>query len=210
MDTLQVTNTVILTLNSYSAADLPCDYVDDVAIGIPVGQYVMPVTQRNTINNLPNIGTNGQPIPYGVADAGVAIDFPFFPGYWMYQNVDDLGENTGRLYGMNTGLVNTSYKIIRGRGQIQFSEQFPSPTAILEYISDGQCVDNATKIDIRSQATIEAYSIWKNSRNKDNYQSPEAITFGREWRKLRARLSDVTLADVRQAMLKAYGQYPKN
>lgn len=205
-DTLKNTNTVQLNLNSYFAVDLPCDFVGLITLGVPAGQFVMPVTQRNTINNLTNTGANGQPIPFGkdTSGLGVPLDFPFYPGFFLFTNVDDLGENLGRLYGLNTGLVNTSYKLVPSRNQIQFSEDFPSPTVILEYHSDGQCVDNMSKIDIRAQAMIEAYSIWKNSPNRDNMQSPEGRTFGHEWRLCRARLQNIGLEDIRQSILKGY------
>jgi hypothetical protein len=210
-DTLQVTSTQLFDLNSYFAVDIPCDATDIIAVGIPFGQFVMPVTQRNTINNLTNAGPNGAPIPYGMPqNANNNQSLTFDAGYFVFQNINDLGENLGRLYGVNTGLVSTSYKIIRGRNQIQFSENFPSANVVIEWIDDGQCIDNASKIDLRAQSTIEAYSVWKMSKNRDDTRSPEAVSFGKEWRKTRSRISGTSLEDIRQCILRNYNGSPKN
>lgn len=208
MDTLQITNTVKLNLNSYYAVDLPCDFVQSVLIGIERGQFVQPVTQREGINNLNNLDTQGNPIPYKNNALPVQTDGFFFPGYWLYPAIDDLGENLGKMYGINTGLVSTSYKIIPGRNQIQFSEDFPSASIVLEYLPNGENVDNATKVDTRAIQTIQSYIDWQwkiHSRKSTPYEIESAKKiYGNDWRKLRSRISSVTLQDIRQSLLKSY------
>lgn len=210
-DTLYYTKTVTLTLDSYFAADLPCDFESDVLVGIPRGQFVQPVTQRNSINNLTNTNSTGNPIPYGTAGPGNNPDnFPFFPGFLLFSNVDDIGEPTGRLFGANTGYVNTSYKIIPGRNQIQFSEQFPSTTAVLEYIANSESADNLSRVDARAFGTVQAYIDWmwkKHSRRSTGYEIQESKDFfGNEWRRLRAQIANVSLQDIRQSVFKNYNQ----
>lgn len=202
-DSLRIVNTVELTLTDYYAADLPCDYVDWTKIGLKMGQFVQPITQRGSINRLHNYNAQGQIIPYQDPNT-YNMDFPFWPGYWMFQNIDDLGENLGRLYGFNTGLVPDGFKILPERNQIQFLETSRDTTYVLEYISDGQTSDNATQVDQYAWSTIQAYIDWKRTPNASNDHSPEAYNYKNQRRLLRARMSEVTLYDIRQTLYKNY------
>lgn len=208
-DTLRIVNTVTLQHNSYYACDLPCDFVDWTKVGIKQGQFIQPITQRESINNLNNYTTTGEVIPYGGTNT-VNMDFPFWPGYWMFQNVDDLGENLGRLYGYNTGIANDGFKIIWNRGQIQLTESFDTCVIVLEYISDGQTVDNASQVDPYAQAAIESYINWKRSPNADIDRSPEGVSFVNQRRILRARKDELTPWDIRQIMYRNYKGSIKN
>lgn len=208
-DTLRVVNTVELTLNDYYAVDLPCDYVDWTKVGIKMGQFVQPITQRDTINRLRNQDSQGDYTTY-TDPATVNSQYPFWPWFWMFQNMDDLGENTGRLYGFDTGVASDGFKVIKERRQIQFTESMDCDTIVLEYISDGQTSDNATQIDPYAQACIEAFINWKRSANADIDRSPEARTFYNQRRVLRARMSQVTLWDIRQILYKNYRASIKN
>jgi len=202
-DSLRIVNTVELTLTDYFAADLPCDYVDWIKIGIKMGQFVQPITQRDSINRLHAFNNEGQIVTY--ADpATVNMDFPFWPGYWMFQNIDDLGENLGRLYGFNTGVVPDGFKILKERNQIQFTETMRTVNVVLEYISDGQTSDNASQIDEYAWSTIEAFINWKRSQNGDNERSPEGQLYKNQRRVLRARMNQLTVYDIRQILFKNY------
>lgn len=203
LDSLRIINTVELTLNDYYAADLPCDYIDWTKVGIKMGQFVQPITQRDSINRLRNQDSQGNYITYQ-DPASFNIDFPFWPGYWMFQNIDDLGENLGRLYGFNAGLVPDGFKVLKERNQIQFLETARDTTYVLEYISDGQTSDNASQVDQYAWSCIEAYINWKRSPNADNDHSPEAYNYKNQRRTLRARMSEVTLYDIRQILFRNY------
>lgn len=202
-DSLRIINTVELTLNDYYAADLPCDYIDWTKVGLKIGQFVQPITQRESINRLRNQDSQGNYIPYQ-DPATYNMDFPFWPGYWMFQNVDDLGENIGRMFGWNTGLVPDGFKILKERNQIQFLETARTSTYVLEYISDGQTSDNASQVDQYAWSTIEGFINWKRSPNADNDHSPEAYNYKNLRRQLRARMSELTLYDIRQIMYRNY------
>lgn len=203
-DSLMIINSVELTVDHTGyLADLPCDYVDWTKVGIKQGQFVQPVTQRDSINRLHNYNTTGDVINFGDQNS-VNMDFPFWPGYWMFQNIDDLGENLGRLYGYNTGIANDGFKIIPERGQIQLTESFNESTIVLEYISNGQTSDNATQIDPYAQSAIEAYVNWKRSPNADIDRSPEGMSFYNRRRQLRSRMNGVTPWDIRQILYHNY------
>lgn len=203
-DSLRVINTVELELTDYYAADLPCDYIDWTKVGIKMGQLVQPITQRESINRLHNYSSQGAIIPYTDPAPFTNMEFPFWPGFWMFQNIDDLGENLGRLYGYNAGLVPDGFKVFNERNQIQFLETSRDTTYVMEYISDGQTSDNATQVDQYAWTTIEGFINWKRSPNADNDHSPEAYNYKNLRRQLRARMSEVTLIDIRQILYRNY------
>jgi hypothetical protein len=211
-DTLKVVNSVTLTINcNGNYATLPADYVDYTLIGIPKGQFIQPAVNRDSITRLPNYNTTGQIIDYGIPEN--SIDFPFFPGFFMFQTIDDLGENVGRLYGYNTGYLANSYSVIKERGVIQFDENFPSPTCALQYIGNGQSANSATQIDPLAQACVEAFADhqWELHKIKAQIGMIELKEreFGKQWRLLRARLGGYTVDDIRQALKRGYTLAPK-
>lgn len=208
-DTLRIINTVELELNDYYAVDLPCDYVDWTKVGVKTGQFVRPITQRDSINRSRAQDSQGNYTTYTDPDTANQ-DFPFWPGFWWFNNIDDLGENTGRLYGFDTGVPNDGFKVIKERRQIQFTESMETSTVVLEYISDGQTSDNATQIDPYAQNAIEAFINWKRSPNADIDRSPEARSYFNQRRILRARMSQLTLADIRQILYRNYRASIKN
>lgn len=209
-DSLRVVNTTTLAINEDGYyADLPCDYVDWTKVGFKAGQFVSPITQRDTINRLHNYTSQGAITNYG-DPATSNLDFPFWPGYWMFQNIDDLGENIGRLYGYNTGISENGFKIMPERGQIQFTESIQSTVIVLEYISDGQTNDNASQVDPYAQACIEAYVRWRTSRNSDIDRSPEGVAYVNARRIFRARKDELTLVQLRQILFSNYKMSQKN
>jgi len=132
IDTLKVINYVELTLNDYYAADLPVDFVDDVGVGIQVGQFLQPISKRDNITNLRNVDTDGSFIPF--TDSGTTNGDTFFGfnGNWLWWwNINDFGEPTGRYFGANGGANSNGYKIIKERRQIQFTETFTSANDVL-------------------------------------------------------------------------------
>lgn len=213
-DSMQAISTVTLSIDQRNfAANLPCDYIDWIKVGVPQGQFVQPLVQRQSINRLTNYTTLGQPVTYGDAQT-VNLDFPFWPGYWMFQNVDDLGENVGRLFGYNTAFTNNFFKVIPERGQIQFAETLEQTTCVLEYIGSGMTTSNSTKIDPLAQAAVEAYMDWKyklHSRRFNGNDIEEAFRlYTIELRRYRARKDELTPWDIRQAVYRSYMGAPKN
>jgi hypothetical protein len=204
-DSLKVINTVELTLNPYFAIDLPSDYSTWVSLSEKQGQFLRPITQRQTINPLPNVDQFGNPIPYGdpATKPDTAFSFWGWPGYFILWNVNDLGEPLGRMYGYNSGITD-GFIEVPGRNQIQFTERPFFTSVVLQYISDGQSSNAATQVDPYAGMTILSYINWKRSRNANNGKSPEGMLFGNELRKLRARKDDLTVPDLRRVLQKAY------
>lgn len=205
IDTLKVVNYVELTLNSYFASDLPGDFVDDIGVGIAVGQYLQPISKRDNITQLRNVNSAGAFVPFtDTNNTSADTFFGFNSNFTWFWNINDFGEPTGRMFGANGGANSNGYQIFKQRRQIQFTETFTSPTAVLMYISDGQRADNATQVDTMALKTIEAYQDWKASPNYANKDAPEARTYYNERRHLVSRLSELTVADIKQVFHRAY------
>lgn len=207
-DTLQNVNTVNLTLSDSGSADLPCDYVDFVKVGVPYSQYVRPLVQKDSINRLQNKDTSGNPIPYSNAIDVTYGDTVSVPPFFESDYINDNGEPLGRLFGFNAGWIQDGFKILRERGQIQVDQQLCATSTYLEYISDGQCSDNATKVHPYAQKTIEAYILWQFKQHSRAYGSQERELakneFSTQRRILRARMNGLTAQDIKRIVRKSY------
>lgn len=205
-DTLQLINAVNLKLNSYNAADLPMDFMDDLAVCIPVDNMLSPVPKNDSINPIRiHDTTMGQFVPYTNIEDSSERTFFGFPGSWdWFWNVSDWGEPTGRYFGSNGGEHQNGYKVIKSRRQIQFTETFSSDNATLLYISNGQHIDNATQVDWMAHEAIQDYCEWKRSPNHAIKDSYEAATWYNSRRILRANLNPLTAVDIKNIFRSNY------
>lgn len=212
-DTLKIVNTVSLPVNEYGGVDLPPDFVDDVAVCLPSGIALQPLPHQENINpiRVHNSTSGAFQVP-GVSSNRSGTDDSFFwgsAGWLWYWNVNDFGEPTGRFFGA-TGGTQRGYKVIKERRQIQMSFDYSGQSIVLQYISDGQSIDNATQIDTQAIQTIRAWQEWKFSKNSNNDFSPEGISFWNRKKSLRARLSGMSLVDVKNALRNGYTAAVKN
>jgi len=217
-DTLKIVNTISLPVDKYGAVDLPDDFVDDVAVCLPGGAVLQPLPHQNWINPVrvhnPTTGEYKQQVPntaQGYNKAGVDDSFFWGSAGWLwYWNVNDFGEPTGRFFG-STGGTNRGYKVIKERRQIQMTYDYTGDSIILQYISDGQSISNATQIDAQAIQCIRAWQEWKsNKKSSNNDYSPEAVSFYNRKKQLRSRLSGLTLVDVKNALRQGYTGTVKN
>lgn len=220
-DTLKIVNTVQLPVNDYGAVDLPDDFVDDVSVGyfgngvlqpLPHQDFISPLRQWSTTTGQftqPQIPTNGVvPNNYNNVNSGSDLFLGGLGIFWFW-NVSDFGEPTGRFFGA-TGGTQFGYKVIKERRQIQMSVGYERTSIVLQYISDGQSVDSATQIDTQAIQCIRAWQEWKRSPNANNEYSQEAISFWNRKKNLRARLSGMTLIDVKNVLRNGYTASMKN
>jgi hypothetical protein len=186
IDTLKVINTVKLPVNSYYAVDIPVDAMDILGVSIPAGQRLQPVMMDSSITPLRNVDSDGDFAPYGTTSDSEDSDdtFSFAGGWTWFWNVSDWGEPTGRYFGASGGAKLNGYTVVKERRQIQLTETFTSDEIVVMYLSDGQSIDNASKVDILAWATIEAYINWKRSPRADNEFSPEGSAFYNQRRRL--------------------------
>jgi hypothetical protein len=213
IDTLKVINTVRLPINSYFAVDLPDDFVDDIGVSVPSGSFLRPVPKNNNINPLRIINSEtGQFIPYKDRKSSLEKEtvYGINPSWLWYWNVNDYGEPTGRFYGARGGERANGYKVIKERNQIQLTESFAGESIVLMYISDGQSLDSATKIDMMAFSCIQAYIDWKTSDSAGIRDSYQARTYFAEKRQLRAKLNELTLIDIKNIIRNNYMAAIKN
>lgn len=205
-DTLQIINSVRLKINDYRAADLPGDFMDDVAVCIPTGGELMPIPHSTNLNPIRiHSTTSGQFVPYPDAEEAEDQTFYGFPAGWMwFWNVSDWGEPTGRYFGATGGDYQNGYQVFKQRRQIQFTGTFPTDNVVLLYISNGQSIDNASQVDWQAHSAIQSFCEWKRSPNADIKDSYEAMTYYNEKRLLRAALNPLTCTDIRNILHKAY------
>jgi hypothetical protein len=212
-DTLKIVNTVQLPVNEYGAVDLPEDFVDDVAVCLPGGAVMQPLPHQDWIS--PMRFVNPQTSQYEMAtyntnSAGADSNFFWGSAGWLwYWNVNDFGEPTGRFFGARGG-TQRGYKVVKERRQIQMTPDYSGYSIVLQYISDGQSINNATQIDTQAIQAIRAWQEWKKSPNANNEYSPEAMSFWNRKKTLRARLSGMSLVDVKNALRQGFTASVKN
>lgn len=202
-DTLGNVKTVKLEINQeYKSATLPCDFMDWCKIGVASGQFIKPLTERQGITRLNNTNaTTGDKTLFGSVETGDNAIF----GWSRHVTYNDKWENVGRLYG-KTSNSGAAFKVIKEREEIQFDEQLSDTHIVLEYISDGSEIDNATQITPYARATIEAYMDWKHKETHRSYSEGQRERakqhYNYQHRLLRGRLNTMTINDLRAIIQK--------
>lgn len=205
-DSLQIINSADCAINSYGAIDFPSDFMDDIGVSLPFGGQLQPIPKNDTINRIRIHDTEtGQFTPYLNNNINTPANtiFGYAPGAVWFWNINDWGEPTGRYFGANGGSI-SGYKVIKERRQIQLIGLPDTEHVILSYISNGQNIDNATQVDWRAFAAIQAYSGWKSSPNRDIKDSYEAATYYNERRLMRAQFDDLTTVDIKNILRSNY------
>lgn len=205
-DSLYIVNTLSLPIGDYGEIDLPGDFVDDVCLCLGNGGMLRPIPKNDMINPLRFHDSTGDYVkpPNNSLYRDYGYQFGFGPNWSFYWNINDYGEATGRFFGARGASDRIGYKVIRERRQIQVTAACTGGEAVLMYISDGQRADNATQIDVEAFSTIQAWINWKRSPNADNPMSPEASSFNRAKRLLRARKDELTPVDVINIVRRSY------
>lgn len=215
-DTLRVINTEKLTVNSYKAVTIPCSYVDFISIGVPFGQYVQPLVASNSINRLPYYAPNGEITTYpdvfqsqenvlgNTGNVPLLNGFGFLSYNWVTWN--DYNESLGRTYGLGDFPGANGFKIIPERNIIQLDDQSCASHIILEFISDGQDCNAATRVNSYSQACIEHYIVFAMKKFGRQYSMGEVQEAERRYynqvKILRGRMNDATISDIKNIIRK--------
>lgn len=209
MDIIGNPITVKLKLNSYGAANLPCNFLDWIRVGVPVGQYVKPISQKDSISRLKNIDENGVPIPYPM----VNDIYPYLTEDYLIL-VNRQGEVMGGVFGWGNGSGRFGFKIIKERNQIQVDSNFPCKYVEIEYISDG--LDDCgcdTMVDLYAYDTIRTYVIWQYYLNNKKLMAAAPQwerQFSNAIRILRGRKNNISVADILSVLRKNYKAVIKN
>lgn len=199
-DTLKSIKTVKLPINEYRAVQVPCDFMDIVQIGIPHGQFVKPLSKRPGLTKLNNFDSEGNKVKYGEGGGADNLFFDglFFNGYTQIYNYQ--GEFTGRLFGAGSGDNPFTYTFVPERKEIQLHESLVANDIILQYITDGTDIDNATMITPYAKAAIEAYIEWQLKEHNRSVSLGEKDRARQLWMKqhsiLRGRMNPITKQEI--------------
>jgi hypothetical protein len=135
-----------------------------------------------------------------------------WPWYGFTVQWNDRLEYTGKNYGARVDRTDT-FSIIPERNEIQLHNDIDATSIILEYISDGSEIDNATQITPYAKSTLEAYMNWKHKENGRSYGEGERLRAQREFdhqhRILRARINPLTIQDFKAAIYRNTSGAPK-
>lgn len=206
-DHLRNVKTVKLTINSYKAVAIPCDYVDWVRVGVVANDKVKALVQSSNINRLNNFDTSGNKVKWPIDESTVSID-----DFYMWRT--DIYEYTGGFYNHRPDLSSTFFKVLPERGEIQLESNNGDTEIILEYISDGLDADAATKVDPYATDAIKTYVMWQVELNNRQYSKGDADYRKRlhdaAVRKLRARKNPLSKEDILNAVRKGYSATYKN
>jgi hypothetical protein len=148
-------------------------------------------------------------VPFPPVGANFVSSWPWY-GFTVQWN--DRLEYTGKNYGARVDRTDT-FSIIPERNEIQLHNDIKATSIILEYISDGSEIDNATQITPYAKSTLEAYMNWKHKENGRSYGEGERLRAQREFdhqhRILRARINPLTIQDFKAAIYRNTSGAPK-
>ena len=199
MVSLRLVKPVELTVNSYGAITLPCDYLMWVKVGLPNGQFVRPLEQRDGLNRINNVVDNVK-VPHNnslTSDAYYSVRL--LSNFFWYENTDKYGENLGRQFSGVPDGTNT-FKVLLERNEIQLDERYSGDTVILEYIASQDNPTAAAKVNPIVLFAAKAYIDWQlkfNNRNVPMQDKQEAERhYWRELRRARSNLFDYSLTDI--------------
>lgn len=197
-DTLKIINSANLPVDATGAIDLPGDFMDDLAVCVPVGDSLQRLPKQDWITPLRvHNETTGvfEPHPNTLLGDN-ENNLIYYPGSWFW-NVNDYGEPTGRYFGAPGG-TSSGYQLFKERRQIQLTGDFISSDSnvVLLYISDGQSVDNASQVDMMAFSCVQRYIDWMSSPNAGIVRSPQGMSYYNERRLLRSNLNDMTRTDI--------------
>lgn len=211
-DVLKIVNAANLVPDATGSIVLPDDFVEDIAVTLPLSQQLRPLPKQDWITPLRiHDATTGQFATYSDQNTSVISNFcgwPFVGAMWFW-NFNSFGEPTGGFYGAQGG-TNSGYQVFKNQRRIQLSEDLIGSSVVLLYVGDGSSIDNATQIDPQAWMTINTFIEWKRSPNRNNKDSAEGRNFYNERRKLVARLDDLTPTDIRNIAHQAYTATIKN
>lgn len=214
-DGLTPPNTVILQLDEFGAATLPCDYQDWTKVGIRIGEVVRPLVHSNSLMRIPKIDSSGNQVPYiSTSNEYRNYAWGYLPGMYFSTNVvNDYGEYTARNYGAGAGYETDVFTIIPERNIIQCSEYYKCKIIVLEYISTCEQSISTVGIDPNAEECIKAYIIFDMTRNKRGASLGEIQMAENEYikqrKRFRARKNTLDIEVMRRLIQRAYYESPK-
>lgn len=212
-DVIQNVKSVRLTVNSYGACTLPCDFVDYIRVGVENGEYITPFGEKDSFNRLNKYDSNGNKVKYGDIEASSGILPADWEGFWYTNYTNDKGEHLGRIFN-NFSTFRDSFQVVRERNEIQLDVSYTGSTITMDYITDGLTSDSTTAIHPYAHDCIVAYIFWKMKEHGRQYNMSERELakgeFYNQLRLLKGRMNNIDINMIRRSLAKGYGPVIKN
>jgi hypothetical protein len=193
-----VVNSKMIKVSPSLTAELPCDYVDYIRVGVAAGTYVKPLVRGITMNRIPDYDSQGKEVKKEVVETEYVGSFN---GAWYTNYMNEYGERIGRMF--NYDFNGDSFQIVKERNVIALNPQLAGVEYIvLDYISDGIDSDAATHVNPYHIAYIKAYIDERHKFHNRQYSLSEREEARREkekeLRKVRAASDPLTIEDVKR------------
>lgn len=212
-DTMRNVKSKRITINSYKAGQLPCDFVDYIRVGSELGQYLDPWVEKDTLNRLNFFDENGQKQAASDVESINGILPDNFEGFWATNYINDKGEHKGRIFSHRPAFRN-SFIILRERGQIQLDTGYTGSTITMDYITDGLTIDASNNVHPYAIQTIKDYIDWQMKLHGRQYNNQDRQLaenkFYNSQRILRGRLNPMGEQEIIASMASGYSAAIKN
>lgn len=202
-DVLQNIKSIRLSVNSYKAAKLPCDFVDYTRVGTEDGQYINPWAEKRSSFNRLNKFEDGNKVAYGNVEYDNYILPNNYETFWYSTYTNWYGEHLGRIFN-HIDQNRNSFVILRERGEIQLDQSFSGDEITMDYVSDGLTTDASNLIHPYAVETIKAYIQWKRREHGRHYNRQESELAKQEYynqlRMLRARMNNIDVQEIKRSL----------
>lgn len=201
MNTLGTLKTATITIDPTTMqGDLPSDYIDEVSVGVTVGDKIK------------QIG-HGEALTKEDGSFDPVSDYEDFSIDYINQFSDGLLYGAdGGVYGLGVEWVD-EYTINRSTGKIRINNKSDIDTVYLVYIGEETLVNGGSVVHPFAQEAIMNYTAYKfaesNPRNRFDPQIKKR-EFNIERKKLRASLNKMTPTDVKRSIRREFMQSVKN
>lgn len=219
VDTLKEIKTVCLDITDHFTVALPKDFLDLVKIGYQYKDQILTFTTDDYIVSLKNDESQGAGLERTnstIQDSrsklnSDGISYVYFSNYY-----NELGEHKGRLFGLmlKSNELGT-YKIDRAKREIYLSLRNTwsnKGKVVLEYIGLCTSATEATPINPIAKQMLKYYIYWQTSEQDKSIPTNKAVRYEdlywREQKRVVARLSDLSVADIIEAARVYYSQTP--
>ena len=205
---------VLLDVLPYNAVNLPCDYVDYIKIGFPLGDRMVSLVPSNDLNEI-NLFEDGEEVANPIVSE-VERDYDDIhlqDGYWYGMYYNNAGEHLGRKFGKGGGSPGPYFTVMKEKEQIQFSSDICADKVYLEYITNGLNASGGTLVHQYAAATLESYIHWRLAHHKQPNSGEAAalkVDYQEQLRRYKARVNPLTTAIIKDIANKEYRQSPKN
>ncbi|HDY89718.1 MAG TPA: hypothetical protein ENH82_16590 [bacterium] len=203
-DTLRRVKTAVLPIADSDLATLPTDFVEEVYVGIAVGDKLKKLGHNNKLNPSDNSEDAFD------VDTGFSYEAAIYSTYAPYW-VDTYAK--GKMFGRGNRFAN-SYRVLRDDGFIRFDNNMTDTSVVLVYLTEPTKVGVNSVVHPFAEETILEYIAWqvyKYDRSKRPFETREKKEdYNRAIVKLRARMDKSNTIDFVRSSRKGYKLSPKN